>query len=123
MSKLSAGRVPSRCTSCSMLQANQVKLNGHAHEAACTAHASQALHHYTGRCAQYWRQALCQEMRIAVVPLCTIRLCVHEQANIMKMADGLFLRCCREVHERYPNIQYREMIVSLAPSMRSHPCV
>ena len=36
------------------------------------------------------------------------------QANIMKMADGLFLRCCREVHERYPNIQYREMIVSPA---------
>ena len=36
------------------------------------------------------------------------------QANIMKMADGLFLRCCREVHEKYPDIQYRELIVSLA---------
>ena len=45
------------------------------------------------------------------------------QANIMKMADGLFLRCCREVHERYPNIQYREMIVSVALQVHSHPLV
>ena len=36
------------------------------------------------------------------------------QANIMKMADGLFIRCCREVHEKYPDIQYREMIVDNA---------
>ncbi|MBK9170736.1 MAG: hypothetical protein IPM24_25200 [Bryobacterales bacterium] len=26
---------------------------------------------------------------------------IHK-ANIMKMSDGLFLRCCREVAERYP---------------------
>ena len=32
----------------------------------------------------------------------------------MKMADGLFIRCCREVHEKYPDIQYREMIVDNA---------
>ena len=32
----------------------------------------------------------------------------------MKMADGLFIRCCREVHEKYPEIQYREMIVDNA---------
>lgn len=35
---------------------------------------------------------------------------VHK-ANIMKMTDGLFLRCAREVAERYPDIQYNEMIV------------
>lgn len=35
---------------------------------------------------------------------------VHK-ANIMKLADGLFLRCVREVAERYPDIQYEEMIV------------
>ena len=30
----------------------------------------------------------------------------------MKLTDGLFLRCAREVHEReYPNIDYQEMIV------------
>ncbi|GAB4815460.1 hypothetical protein N2152v2_002506 [Parachlorella kessleri] len=35
---------------------------------------------------------------------------VHK-ANIMKLADGLFIRCCREVSERYPEIEYEEMIV------------
>jgi isocitrate dehydrogenase (NAD+) len=38
---------------------------------------------------------------------------VHK-ANIMKLSDGLFLRCCREVAERYPNIQYKELIVDNA---------
>ncbi|KAK9859814.1 hypothetical protein WJX84_006313 [Apatococcus fuscideae] len=38
---------------------------------------------------------------------------VHK-ANIMKMADGLFLRCCREVHEKYPDIEYNEVIVDNA---------
>ena len=40
------------------------------------------------------------------------KITVFHKANIMKLTDGLFLRCAREVHEReYPNIDYQEMIV------------
>lgn len=35
---------------------------------------------------------------------------VHK-ANIMKLTDGLFLRCAREVAAEYPQIQYEEVIV------------
>lgn len=35
---------------------------------------------------------------------------VHK-ANIMKLADGLFLESCREVATKYPGIKYDEMIV------------
>jgi isocitrate dehydrogenase (NAD+) len=38
---------------------------------------------------------------------------IHK-ANIMKLADGLFLRCCREVAARNPRIEYKEMIVDNA---------
>ncbi|CAK0787861.1 Isocitrate dehydrogenase [NAD] catalytic subunit 6, mitochondrial [Coccomyxa viridis] len=38
---------------------------------------------------------------------------IHK-ANIMKMADGLFIKCCREVHEKYPEIEYSETIVDNA---------
>lgn len=38
---------------------------------------------------------------------------IHK-ANIMKLADGLFLRCCRETAKQFPEIQYREMIVDNA---------
>ncbi len=38
---------------------------------------------------------------------------IHK-ANIMKLADGLFLRCCREVAARHPEIEYKEMIVDNA---------
>lgn len=38
---------------------------------------------------------------------------VHK-ANIMKKADGLFIECCREVRERYPHIEYEEVIVDNA---------
>ena len=38
---------------------------------------------------------------------------VHK-ANIMKLSDGLFLRCCREVAALNPEIQYRELIVDNA---------
>jgi isocitrate dehydrogenase (NAD+) len=38
---------------------------------------------------------------------------IHK-ANIMKLSDGLFLRCCREVAERYPHIAYNELIVDNA---------
>jgi isocitrate dehydrogenase (NAD+) len=35
---------------------------------------------------------------------------VHK-ANIMKLSDGLFLRCCREVACEFPDIEYKELIV------------
>lgn len=35
---------------------------------------------------------------------------VHK-ANIMKLGDGLFLKCCYEVAALYPNIQFDQMIV------------
>jgi isocitrate dehydrogenase (NAD+) len=38
---------------------------------------------------------------------------IHK-ANIMKLADGLFLRCCREVAQRHPQIDYKELIVDNA---------
>lgn len=38
---------------------------------------------------------------------------IHK-ANIMKLADGLFLRCCREVAVKYPQIEYQELIVDNA---------
>jgi isocitrate dehydrogenase (NAD+) len=38
---------------------------------------------------------------------------IHK-ANIMKLADGLFLRCCRETAKQYSEIQYKELIVDNA---------
>jgi isocitrate dehydrogenase (NAD+) len=38
---------------------------------------------------------------------------IHK-ANIMKLTDGLFLRCCREVAQKYPEIEYKELIVDNA---------
>jgi isocitrate dehydrogenase (NAD+) len=38
---------------------------------------------------------------------------IHK-ANIMKLADGLFLRCCREVAAQFPEVQYKELIVDNA---------
>ncbi|XP_052284548.1 isocitrate dehydrogenase [NAD] subunit gamma, mitochondrial-like isoform X2 [Dreissena polymorpha] len=38
---------------------------------------------------------------------------VHK-ANIMKLGDGLFLNCCREVAESYPDIQFNDMIIDNA---------
>jgi isocitrate dehydrogenase (NAD+) len=40
-------------------------------------------------------------------------IAIHK-ANIMKLADGLFLRCCREVAKQYGEIQYKELIVDNA---------
>jgi isocitrate dehydrogenase (NAD+) len=40
------------------------------------------------------------------------KITVFHKANIMKLTDGLFLRCAREVHGRdYPNIEYQEVII------------
>jgi isocitrate dehydrogenase (NAD+) len=38
---------------------------------------------------------------------------IHK-ANIMKLSDGLFLKCSREVASHYPEIQYNELIVDNA---------
>jgi isocitrate dehydrogenase (NAD+) len=38
---------------------------------------------------------------------------VHK-ANIMKLSDGLFLRCCREIAAENPEIEYKELIVDNA---------
>ena len=38
---------------------------------------------------------------------------VHK-ANIMKLSDGLFLRCAREVAREYPELEYKELIVDNA---------
>jgi isocitrate dehydrogenase (NAD+) len=38
---------------------------------------------------------------------------IHK-ANIMKLSDGLFLKSIRTVAERYPEIEYKEMIVDNA---------
>ncbi len=38
---------------------------------------------------------------------------IHK-ANIMKLSDGLFLKCCREVASLYPEIEYTELIVDNA---------
>ncbi|MBZ5532991.1 MAG: isocitrate dehydrogenase (NAD(+)) [Acidobacteriia bacterium] len=35
---------------------------------------------------------------------------IHK-ANIMKMSDGLFLRCCRDIAREYPEIPYAEHII------------
>ena len=35
---------------------------------------------------------------------------VHK-ANIMKLGDGLFLRCCQEIAQYYPEIKFENMIV------------
>jgi isocitrate dehydrogenase (NAD+) len=37
---------------------------------------------------------------------------VFHKANIMKLSDGLFLECARQIHEEeYPNIEYQELII------------
>jgi isocitrate dehydrogenase (NAD+) len=38
---------------------------------------------------------------------------IHK-ANIMKLSDGLFLKCCREVASQFPEIAYSELIVDNA---------
>jgi isocitrate dehydrogenase (NAD+) len=38
---------------------------------------------------------------------------IHK-ANIMKMSDGLFLKCCRETAAQFPEVQYNELIVDNA---------
>jgi len=42
------------------------------------------------------------------------RVTAVHKANIMKLSDGLFLRCAREIAKRHPAIEYRELIVDNA---------
>ncbi|CAA0829732.1 Isocitrate dehydrogenase [Striga hermonthica] len=39
------------------------------------------------------------------------RVSAIHKANIMQKTDGLFLKCCREVAERYPEINYEEVVI------------
>jgi isocitrate dehydrogenase (NAD+) len=40
------------------------------------------------------------------------KITVFHKANIMKLSDGLFLDCARQIHdEEYPNIEYEELII------------
>jgi isocitrate dehydrogenase (NAD+) len=42
------------------------------------------------------------------------RITAIHKANIMKLSDGLFLKCCREVAAQFSDIQYNELIVDNA---------
>jgi isocitrate dehydrogenase (NAD+) len=39
------------------------------------------------------------------------KVTVFHKANIMKLADGLFLSCARAVHAEFPEIQFEELII------------
>ena len=40
------------------------------------------------------------------------KITVMHKANIMKLTDGLFVRCAQQIHEQeYPNIAYQELII------------
>ncbi|MEC8025486.1 MAG: isocitrate/isopropylmalate family dehydrogenase [Myxococcota bacterium] len=39
------------------------------------------------------------------------KVTAFHKANIMKLSDGLFIRCAREVHENYSEIEYDEVII------------
>ena len=40
------------------------------------------------------------------------KVTVFHKANIMKLTDGMFLRCAQEIHEdEYPNIEYQSLII------------
>ena len=47
--------------------------------------------------------------------------CVHK-ANIMKVSDGLFLKCCGEVAQDYPEIKFDNIIIdNCSMQLVSHP--
>ncbi len=40
------------------------------------------------------------------------KITVLHKANIMKLTDGLFIRCAQDIHNKeYPNIDYQELII------------
>jgi isocitrate dehydrogenase (NAD+) len=58
------------------------------------------------RIARYAFELAVREKRKTVISI--------HKANIMKLSDGLFLKCAREVAKRFPTIEYRELIVDNA---------
>jgi isocitrate dehydrogenase (NAD+) len=58
------------------------------------------------RIARYAFELARRERRKKVVAI--------HKANIMKLSDGLFLACARQIAERYPRIGYSELIVDNA---------
>lgn len=43
------------------------------------------------------------------------KVSVFHKANIMKLSDGMFIKCAREVHEsKFPSIEYEELIIDAA---------
>lgn len=42
------------------------------------------------------------------------RVTAVHKANVLKITDGLFLTCCREVAARYPDVAYDELIIDAA---------
>ena len=42
------------------------------------------------------------------------RVTAVHKANVMRITDGLFLECCRDVAAKFPNIAYDEMLVDAA---------
>jgi len=43
------------------------------------------------------------------------KITVFHKANIMKLTDGLFLKCAQKIqNEEYPNIEYEELIIDAA---------
>ena len=47
---------------------------------------------------------------------------VAHKANVLRLSDTLFLKCCREVSAAYPQIQYTEQLCdSLLTAMVMHP--
>jgi isocitrate dehydrogenase (NAD+) len=39
------------------------------------------------------------------------KVTVFHKANIMKLTDGLFIRCAQQVHEEFRDIEYEELII------------
>jgi isocitrate dehydrogenase (NAD+) len=39
------------------------------------------------------------------------KVTVFHKANIMKLTDGLFLRCAREIHEQYGDVEFEALII------------
>ncbi len=58
------------------------------------------------RIARYAFELARRERRKKVVAI--------HKANIMKLSDGLFLACCRQVARKYPRVAYSELLVDNA---------
>eukprot|EP00930_Biecheleria_cincta_P057147 TRINITY_DN43120_c0_g1_i1.p1 TRINITY_DN43120_c0_g1~~TRINITY_DN43120_c0_g1_i1.p1 ORF type:complete len:368 (+),score=52.34 TRINITY_DN43120_c0_g1_i1:110-1213(+) len=52
------------------------------------------------------------------------KVTVAHKANVLRLSDGLFLECCREVAQSFPGIQYSEQLCdSLLTAMVMQPTV